>query len=91
MIKVPKERRADKGRLSMSVPCIVSTGSETLDECTTSDLGKGGMCLFSNKPLEVDYGIEVQCKAIWDGPKTGTVKWCQKIQLNLYRSGISFS
>lgn len=75
----------------MSMPCIVSADTETLHECTTFDLGEGGMCIFSNKCLEVGHVVELQCKAIWDSPKTGTVKWCQKIKYNLYRIGISFS
>ncbi len=91
MIKVAKKGRANGARLGISVPCIVCTDSETLDECTTFDLGKGGMCIFSNKSLEVGHVIELQCKDIWDGPKTGTVKWCKKIQINLYRVGIAFS
>ena len=91
MIKVPKERRANKGRLSINVPCIASADSETLGECTTFDLGKGGMCIFSKKRLEVGYVIELRCTALWHGPKRGIVKWCQKIQPNLYRIGIEFS
>lgn len=73
------------------MPCIVSTGTETLDECTTFDLGKGGMSIFSNKSLEVGHVVELQCKDIWNSPKTGTVKWYQMITHNLYRIGISFS
>jgi hypothetical protein len=91
MIIVLRERRVNKGRLSMSLPCIVSTDTEILDKCTTFDLGKGGMSIFSNKSLEIGHVIELQCKDIWDNPKTGTVKWHQKIKHNLYRIGISFS
>ena len=91
MTKVPKDRRVNKGRLTMSMPCIVSTGSQTSDESRTIDFGKGGICIYSNKSLEVGHVIELQCKDIWDGPKTGTVIWCKKIQINLYRIGIVFS
>jgi hypothetical protein len=91
MTKVLKERRANKGRITMSLPCIVSTDSTTADDCTTIDLGKGGMCIFSNKSLEVGHIIKLQCEDIWDSPKTGTVKWCKQIQINLYRIGIVFS
>ena len=90
MIILPRERRVNKGRLGMNTPCIVSTDTETLNECTTFDLGKGGMSIFSNKSLEVGHVIELQCKDIWDSPKTGTVKWYQKIEHNLYRIGIAF-
>ena len=91
MIKVPKERRVDKRRLAMSVPCMVSGDKKTYEEGTTFDISKGGMCLFAEKDLEVGRVIEVRCDAIWDGPKTGTVRWCQKIRYNLYRIGISFT
>ena len=91
MTKVLKERRVNKGRLTMSMPCIVSTDSTAADDCTTIDLGKGGMCIFSNKALEVGHIIKLQCEDIWDSPKTGTVKWCKQIQINLYRIGIVFS
>ena len=91
MIKVPKERRSNKGRLGMSIPCIVSTNGKTIDEDTTFDISRSGMCLFSDKCVAVGHVIEIHCKAIWDKPKIGTVKWCDKIQHNLYRIGISFS
>jgi hypothetical protein len=91
MIKVPKERRGDKGRLGMSMPCIISIDTRTSREGTTFDISKGGMCVFSNRCLDAGHVIEIQCKDIWDQPKTGTVKWCQKIEHNLYRIGISFS
>jgi len=91
MTKVLKERRANKGRITMSLPCIVATDSTTADDCTTIDFGKGGMCIFSNKSLEVGHIIKLQCEDIWDSPKTGTVKWCKQIQINLYRIGIVFS
>lgn len=91
MIKVPKERRENKGRLGMSMPCIISTETRTSEECTTFDISKGGLCVFSNKCLDAGNSIEIQCKAIWDQPKIGTVKWCQKIKHNLYRTGIVFS
>ena len=91
MTKVLKERRANKGRITMNMPCIVSTDSTTADDCTTIDLGKGGMCIFSNKSLEVGHIIKLQCEDIWDSPKTGTVKWGKQIQINLYRIGIVFS
>jgi hypothetical protein len=91
MIRVPKERRGKKGRLGISMPCIICDDTKTSKEGTTFDMGKGGMCLFSNKCLEVGHVIEIQCKSIWDKPKTGTVKWCHKVTHNLYRVGISFS
>jgi hypothetical protein len=69
MTKVLKERRANKGRITMSLPCVASHGSITVDDCTTIDFGKGGMCFFSNKSLEVDHIIELQCEDIWDSPK----------------------
>ncbi|KPK45618.1 MAG: hypothetical protein AMK74_02920 [Nitrospira bacterium SM23_35] len=75
----------------MSMPCNVSTDSDTLNDCTTIDLGKGGMCIFSDKSLEAGHVIELQCNDIWDSPKTGTVKWCKQIRINLYRIGIEFS
>jgi hypothetical protein len=91
MIKVPKEKRGNRGRIGMSMPCIVTTDTNTSDEGTTFDFGKGGMCVFSNKYLDAERDIEIQCKAIWDQPKNGTVKWCHKIKHNLYRTGIAFS
>jgi hypothetical protein len=91
MIKVPIERRGKKGRLGMSMPCSVCAESKTFKDGTTFDVSKGGMCVFSNNCFEIGHIIEIQCEAIWDRPKTGTVKWCQKVKHNLYRIGISFS
>jgi len=91
MIKVPKERRENKGRLGISLPCILYTDPKTSEEGTTFDIGKGGMCLFSYKCLEVGHVVQIRCEAIWNEPKIGTVRWCQKIKHNLSRIGISFS
>jgi len=91
MIKVPKEKRSHKVRLGMSAPCLITTDSETPGEGATFDIGKGGMCVFSNKSLDPGHVVEIQCKTIWDEMKTGTVKWCHKIKHNLYRIGVEFS
>ena len=91
MIKVPKERRGSKGRVGMSMSCIICDNEKTCKEGTTFDIGKGGMCVFSHKCLEVGHVIEIQCESIWDKPKIGTVKWCDKIEQNLYRVGVLFS
>jgi ribosomal protein L28 len=91
MIKVPKEKRGNKGRLGISTQCILYPDPKSSEEITTFDLGKGGMCIFSNKSLEVGHEVEIRCEAIWDKPKIGTVRWCQKIKHDLYRVGISFS
>ena len=91
MIKVPKEKRGTKGRLGMTVPCVVSADGTAFDENTTFDISQGGMCFFSNKCLEVGHILEIQCNAIWDKPKNGMVRWCQRVQHNLYRIGVSFS
>ena len=91
MTYVRNERRGNKGRLSMSVPCSVFSKTENVDECTTVDLGKGGIGIFSKKSLAVGDVIELQCKSLWDAPKRGTARWCQKILPDLYRIGIAFS
>lgn len=91
MIKVPKERRENKGRLGISMPCILYTDPKTSEQSTTFDIGKGGMCLFSYKCLEVGQVVGIRCEAIWNEPKLGTVRWYHKIKHNLYRIGISFS
>jgi hypothetical protein len=91
MIKVPKERRGKKERLGLSLSCIICAETKRCERGTTFDIGKGGMCVFSSKRLEVGHSIEIQCESIWEKPKIGTVKWCDKIEHNLYRVGILFS
>jgi hypothetical protein len=91
MIKVPKERRENKGRLGISLPCILYTDPNTSEEGTTFDIGKGGMSVFSYKCFEVGQVVGIRCEAIWNEPKTGTVRWYHKIKHNVYRLGISFS
>lgn len=73
------------------MPCILCTDPKTSEESTTFDIGKGGMYVFSNKSLEVGHVVEILCEAIWNKPKIGAVRWCQKIKHNLYRIGISFT
>jgi hypothetical protein len=88
MIKVLKEKRGSKRRLGISMPCILYPDPKTSEEITTFDLGKGGMCIFSDKSLEAGRTVEIRCEAIWDKPKNGAVRWCQKIKHGLYRIGI---
>ena len=59
-------------------------------EAATFDISEGGMCFYSNKPIETGRTIQVQCNDIWDKPKKGVVRWCQKVHLRLYRVGVQF-
>lgn len=91
MLKPPVEKRAKgKKRLPVSLACQYSAGQAQGGEATTFDISEGGMCFYSNKPVDIGYTIEVQCKELWDSPKHGVVRWCQRIHHRLYRVGVQF-
>jgi len=89
-MKPPIERRQKaKKRLPISTACSVKTGQNGQD-ATTFDISEGGMCFYSNKSVEIGKSVEVSCSDLWESPKRGIVRWCQKIHYRLYRVGVEF-
>jgi hypothetical protein len=90
--KLPNERR-NQYRKQISVPISYEFSS---DHRTISRYGKSfnisesGMCFYTQTPLEDGLNLRIQSEHIWDSPKTGIVKWCNRKYLNFYQVGVSF-
>jgi nuclear transport factor 2 (NTF2) superfamily protein len=90
--RLPNERRTQQ-RKQISVPISYEY---SLDNGTISRSGKSfnisetGMCFYTQTPLREGLNLRVQSEHIWDTPKTGIVKWCNRKYLNFYQVGISF-
>jgi hypothetical protein len=90
--KLPNERRSQQ-RKQISVPISYEYSS---DRRTISNYGKSfnisetGMCFYTQAPLQEGLNLRVHSEHIWDSPRVGTVKWCNRKYLNFYQVGVSF-
>ena len=89
---LPNDRRTQQ-RKQISVPISYEYSS---DHTTISLSGKSfnisesGMCFYTQAPLKEGLNLRVQSEHIWDSPKVGKVKWCNRKYLNFYQVGVSF-
>jgi hypothetical protein len=56
---------------------------------TTFDISDSGLSFYTKKPLLDGDDIEILCEALWNKPKTGTVRWCKTLNYNCYLVGVS--
>ncbi|OGW54541.1 MAG: hypothetical protein A2Y81_07010 [Nitrospirae bacterium RBG_13_43_8] len=90
--KLPNERRSQY-RKQISVPISYEFSS---DQRTISRYGKSfnisesGMCFYTQTPLEDGLNLRIQSEHIWDSPRSGIVRWCNRKYLNFYQVGVSF-
>jgi hypothetical protein len=90
--KLPNERR-NQYRKQISVPISYEF---SLDHRTISRYGKSfnisesGLCFYTQTPLEDGLNLRIQSEHIWDSPKAGIVRWCNRKYLNFYQVGVSF-
>jgi hypothetical protein len=83
-------------RVPLSVPAFYDDRPYPLNEKETlllhgrvRDFSDSGICLFTNAPLHRGERVTVFCKDIWSAGKCGTVLWCNRVDLRLFRVGIS--
>jgi hypothetical protein len=90
--RLPNERRIQQ-RKQISVPISYEY---SLDNGSISRHGKSfnisesGMSFYTQTPLQEGINLRVQSEHIWDAPRTGIVKWCNRKYLNFYQVGVSF-
>ncbi len=82
-------------RVPMAVPAFYDCESPAngekeirLSEGTVRDFSHSGICLFASAPLNRGESIMVFCDDIWSAGKSGTVLWCNRMDLRLFRVGI---
>jgi hypothetical protein len=83
-------------RVPMAVPVFyddrqypINEEETLLSRGTIRDFSDSGICLFTNVPLQRGESITVFCKDIWSAEKSGTVLWCNTLDLRLFRVGVS--
>ena len=90
--KLPNERRSQQ-RKQISVPISYEY---SLDSRSISSSGKSfnisesGMSFYTQAPLKEGLNLRVQSEHIWDSPRVGIVRWCNRKYLNFYQVGVSF-
>jgi hypothetical protein len=81
-------------RVPMAVPAfydlpLPANGKENrLLQGIVRDFSDAGICLFTNAPLQRGERITVFCRDIWGDGKSGTVLWCNTLDLKLFRVGV---
>lgn len=90
------ETRAHK-REPVTLPIAYSfthgqTGSpETLNAVKhgiSLDLSESGICIYVPDHLSEGMLLNVYANDVWEGARTGTVRWCKRITEELFRVGI---
>ncbi len=91
----PQMARKHK-RVPMTVPAFydsrqypINEQETLLSQGTVRDFSDSGVCLFTNSPLHRGESVTIFCKDIWSEGKSGTVLWCNAVDLRLFRVGIS--
>jgi hypothetical protein len=90
--KLPNERRSQyRKQLSVPISYEFSSDQRTISRYGKSfNISESGMCFYTQTPLEDGLNLRIQSEHIWDSPKTGIVKWCNRKYLNFYQVGVSF-
>jgi hypothetical protein len=90
--KLPHERRSQQRKqISIPISYEYSLDSRTISRSGKSfNVSKSGMCFYTQNPLKEGLNLRVLNEQIWDSPKAGIVKWCNRKYLNFYQVGVSF-
>ena len=90
--KLPHERRTQQ-RKQISVPISYEYSSDSKSTSCSGksfNVSKSGMCFYSQNPLREGLNLRVQSEHIWDSPRIGIVRWCNRKYFNFYQVGVSF-
>jgi hypothetical protein len=98
-IMVTKSKRKPREkRLPITVTAYYDSGHgstagspEQLLAGTVRDISDFGICLFTRAPLHSGDRITVFCRDIWDEEKSGTVVWCNALDLRAYKVGVTLN
>ena len=67
------------------------TGIKDFFEGVTADVSNSGACIHTDVAFEEGIEILIQSKAFGNVTRKATVKWCEKINKDIYRIGLAFS
>jgi hypothetical protein len=56
---------------------------------TNFDVSDSGIGFQTNRPLLDGINIEMFCKDLWNKPRTGTVRWCKKLNYYYHLVGVA--
>jgi hypothetical protein len=90
--KLPNERRSQyRKQISVPISYEFSSDSRTISHYGKSfNISESGMSFYTQTPLENGLNLRIQSEHIWDSPRAGIVKWCNRKYLNFYQVGVSF-
>ena len=90
--KLPNERRSQyRKQISVPISYEFSYDQRTISRYGKSfNISESGMCFYTQTPLEDGLNLRIQSEHIWDSPRSGIVRWCNRKYLNFYQVGVSF-
>ncbi len=90
--KLPHERRIhQRKQISVPISYEYSSDSKSISHSGKSlNVSESGMCFYSQNPLREGLNLRVQSEHIWNSPRVGIVRWCNRKYLNFYQVGVSF-
>jgi hypothetical protein len=90
--KLPNERRSQQ-RKQISVPISYEYSSDSRSISSSGksfNISESGMSFYAQAPLKEGLSLRVQSEHIWDSPRVGIVRWCNRKYFNFYQVGVSF-
>ena len=90
--KIPNERRSQERRqINIPISYEYSFDHSTISHSGKSfNISESGMCFYTQVPLKEGLNLRVQSEYIWNSPRAGIVKWCNRKYLNFYQVGVLF-
>ncbi len=90
MKKEKKERSEAREQILGDVLwSYVSDATAKKNEGVIADESESGMSILTHEPVGEGEQLEIFCKSHWTGARYVTVKWCRRVDLNVYRCGLS--
>jgi hypothetical protein len=87
-----KQRRRHQ-RIKVDLPLVYTYSNEhgvTTKAGKTFDLSDSGMGFYTETPLHEGLDLKITINHISHSPRDSNVKWCNMINPNLYKVGVSF-
>lgn len=54
------------------------------------DVSNDGACIYTQQQFATDDSIKLFCAKFGEEPRSAYVKWCRRIDENLFKVGVSF-
>ena len=89
---VNKERRSEE-RTPVAASIYYLSTLEQYNDCkfwgVALNVSLSGVSTYSNISFKIGFALKVRSKTLWENTRDAKVKWCKKIDDDLYKLGFS--